>query len=611
MARTARRGGALRRLFLWTTTIGLLAGGLVAFILWRELTGSLPPVDQLLRYQPPVTTRIFADDGTLIGEMYVERRYLVPLDRVPGHVRLAFLAAEDADFYRHHGVNPVSIARAFYTNLSRKHVVQGGSTITQQVVKNLLLSSERSYERKAKEFILAVRLESKLSKDDILYLYLNQIYFGGGAYGIAAAARAFFDVDVGRPDARPGRAARRSAAEAERVRPATPSEAGAGPPAVRAVAHARGGLHHPGAVRRGPWRAAHVREAEAGHLPRRPVVRGARTPAARGALRRCRGRARSARAHGRRSRAAAAGGGIPPGRPARAGSASGLPRPDQAHRGEEGAGVPQSRGGHEERHRRGPPWRRRRGAHDGAHRLHRVGARRPRRGQALLGPVAPRPVALQAGRRDRRHRGGQGARRLRPLRPRPGPAGRRCAGGARPVHRRGEGDGRRIRFQPQRLQPGAAGEAPAGLGVQAARLCRCHRQGLHVRLRGARRADHAEQRQPARLVAEELRQPLLRADAAPDRTHEEPQQRDRPPGAGDRHRLRPSLRPALRPRGTAPAELLDGARHVRGDAARTDARIRRVRDARQALRPDLHHGSQRSRRPARSSSAARAPTSSA
>src|SRR5579883_1653649 len=185
MARDERRGGVLRRLLLWGLTAGLLAGGLVGFVVYREVTANLPPVDQLLRYQPPVSTRIFADDGTLIGELYVERRYLVPLDRVPPQVRLAFVAAEDAAFYRHHGVSWIGILRAAITNLAHH-----------QVVKNLLLSTERSYERKLKELILAVRLENKLSKDDILYLYLNQIYFGAGAYGIGAAARTFFDEDV-------------------------------------------------------------------------------------------------------------------------------------------------------------------------------------------------------------------------------------------------------------------------------------------------------------------------------------------------------------------------------------------------------------------------------
>ena len=173
-----------------------MAGVVAGAVVYRELTSDLPPVDQLLRYQPPTATRVFADDGTLIGEFYVERRYLVPLARVPMHVRLAFLGAEDADFYRHRGVDPLSIARAFLNNMRSGATRQGGSTITQQVVKNLLLTNERSWQRKAREAILALKLETKLSKDDILYLYLNQIYFGGNAYGIAAAAKTYFDVEV-------------------------------------------------------------------------------------------------------------------------------------------------------------------------------------------------------------------------------------------------------------------------------------------------------------------------------------------------------------------------------------------------------------------------------
>ena len=196
MAGGTSRGGALRRIVLWSAVAIVLAGGVGGFVLYREITADLPPVEQLLRYQPPVATRVYADDGTPVGEFYVERRYLVPLERVPARVRNAFLAAEDADFYRHRGVDPLSIARALIANVAHKSVVQGGSTITQQVVKALLLTPERSYERKMKELILATRLETKLPKDDILYLYLNQIYFGAGAYGVAAAAREFFDVDV-------------------------------------------------------------------------------------------------------------------------------------------------------------------------------------------------------------------------------------------------------------------------------------------------------------------------------------------------------------------------------------------------------------------------------
>ncbi|TMA50919.1 MAG: penicillin-binding protein, partial [Deltaproteobacteria bacterium] len=196
MARKRRPTGGLGRILFWTAVASALAATLVGVILYREITAELPPVDQLLRYKPPVATRIYAEDGSLIGEFFVERRYLVPLAHIPSHVRLAFLAAEDADFYRHRGVDPVGIARALVMDVVRHQVVQGGSTITQQVVKALLLTPERSFERKLKELVLALRLETKLSKDDILYLYLNQIYFGAGAYGLAAAAREFFDADV-------------------------------------------------------------------------------------------------------------------------------------------------------------------------------------------------------------------------------------------------------------------------------------------------------------------------------------------------------------------------------------------------------------------------------
>src|SRR5256712_7810508 len=191
-----RWAGLLRRILAWGAVAAVPAAGVPGFVVFREVTADLPPVDQLLKSQPPVATRIFADDGRLVGEFYVVRRYLVPLASIPPHVRMAFLAAEDADFYRHHGVNPLSILRALMANVLHHQVVQGGSTITQQVVKALLLSPERSYERKVKELVLAFRLEAKLSKDDIPYLYLHQIYFGAGAYGVAAAARAFFDADV-------------------------------------------------------------------------------------------------------------------------------------------------------------------------------------------------------------------------------------------------------------------------------------------------------------------------------------------------------------------------------------------------------------------------------
>jgi penicillin-binding protein 1A len=179
----------------WSTVAMLLGATFVVVAVWRELTMDLPTVTELLDYQPPAVTRVFAADGTPIAEFYVERRYVVPIADVPAHVRHAFLAAEDAEFYRHRGIDPAGIGRALLANVREGEIVQGASTITQQVVKQLLLSAERSFERKARELILAIRLESRLTKDEILHLYLNHIYFGAGCHGVAAAARRFFGVE--------------------------------------------------------------------------------------------------------------------------------------------------------------------------------------------------------------------------------------------------------------------------------------------------------------------------------------------------------------------------------------------------------------------------------
>src|SRR5882724_9136679 len=174
----------------------LLATGLAGWIVYSEVSANLPPVDKLLRYQLPVATRVYADDGTLLGEFYTEKRYLVPIGQIPPLVRQAFIAAEDSSFYKHKGVDVLGIVRAMLANFTAGEVVQGGSTITQQVVKALLLTPEKSYERKAKEILLALRLERQLSKDEILYLYLNLIYLGNGAYGIGAATQEYFGKDV-------------------------------------------------------------------------------------------------------------------------------------------------------------------------------------------------------------------------------------------------------------------------------------------------------------------------------------------------------------------------------------------------------------------------------
>ncbi|MBY0279866.1 PBP1A family penicillin-binding protein [Candidatus Binatia bacterium] len=194
--RVVRARRPFRTFFLGFAVILLAAAGSAAAILYREFTTSLPPVEKLLDYRPPVATRVFAADGTQIGEFFFEKRYLVPIYKIPQAVQLAFIAAEDQNFFEHTGIDYVSVLRAALTNYQAGSTRQGASTITQQVVKSLLLTPERSYERKIKEIVLSYRLERQLTKDEILYLYLNQIYLGNGAYGVQAAALEYFGRDV-------------------------------------------------------------------------------------------------------------------------------------------------------------------------------------------------------------------------------------------------------------------------------------------------------------------------------------------------------------------------------------------------------------------------------
>lgn len=187
-----REGHPFRLLVRIVGILTILSIGGGAWVFYRDLTMELPSVERLAHYVTPAATRIYADDGTLIGELYLEKRYPLPLSRIPLVVQQAFLAAEDADFYTHWGVDPFAVVRAFVSNWTAGHTVQGASTITQQVVKYLLLTREKNYRRKVQEIILAFRLERHLSKADILTLYLNQIYLGSGAYGVEAAAREYF-----------------------------------------------------------------------------------------------------------------------------------------------------------------------------------------------------------------------------------------------------------------------------------------------------------------------------------------------------------------------------------------------------------------------------------
>jgi len=196
-----RRGGRPARRPFKTFVFGFLLLALAllgsgAALVYREFRESLPPVEKLLDWRPPVATRVYAADGSLLGEFFTEKRYLAPIHEIPRGVQYAFVAAEDSKFFEHKGVDPAGILRAALKNSIAGGTKQGGSTITQQVVKSLLLTPERSYERKLKELVLAYRLEHQFTKDEILYVYLNQIYLGEGAYGVQAAAREYFDKDL-------------------------------------------------------------------------------------------------------------------------------------------------------------------------------------------------------------------------------------------------------------------------------------------------------------------------------------------------------------------------------------------------------------------------------
>ena len=171
-------------------------GGFFAFYTYNRLTRDLPKISRISDYEPKAASVLLADDGTKIAEIYDEQRYPVEFKDIPLIVKQAFLAAEDANFYSHAGIDFVSIVRAVWKNLTSRDSKQGASTITQQIVKSLLLSREKTYERKAKEAILSYRLEKALSKDEIFWIYLNEIYLGSNAYGIKAASRAHFHKEL-------------------------------------------------------------------------------------------------------------------------------------------------------------------------------------------------------------------------------------------------------------------------------------------------------------------------------------------------------------------------------------------------------------------------------
>ena len=167
---------------------------MIGAILGAYMTYShdLPDIPDLNSYQPRTVSTFFSDDGTVIGTFFKQKRFVIDLNQIPKHVINAFLAAEDARFYEHDGVDWQGILRAMVRNVMSGRITQGGSTITMQVTRNFLLTRERTYSRKFKEVILASRLEKNWGKEKILHVYLNEIYLGEGCYGVEAAARGYF-----------------------------------------------------------------------------------------------------------------------------------------------------------------------------------------------------------------------------------------------------------------------------------------------------------------------------------------------------------------------------------------------------------------------------------
>jgi penicillin-binding protein 1A len=181
------------KIVLMTFVALFITGGLLggAYVYW--LTRDLPDYETLAHYEPPVTTRVYASNGTLIGEYARERRLFVPIAQVPDVVKQAFLSAEDKNFYIHPGIDITGIIRAIVTDLSNMDArPQGASTITQQVARNFFLTNEVSYTRKIREMVLAMRIDDFYTKDKVLELYLNQIFLGENSYGVAAAALVYF-----------------------------------------------------------------------------------------------------------------------------------------------------------------------------------------------------------------------------------------------------------------------------------------------------------------------------------------------------------------------------------------------------------------------------------
>lgn len=186
----------LLKIALWGFLGCLVLGFTGSTILYFIYSDGLPNVRVLKEYQPNIITKVYSDADELIAEFFIEKRIMVGFDQIPLRLKQATLAVEDSSFYYHLGIDPKAIIRASIANYRAGHVVEGASTITQQLTKTLFLSPQKKFERKIREAILAIRMELIFTKDEILEMYLNQIYYGHGSYGVAAAARTYFGKEL-------------------------------------------------------------------------------------------------------------------------------------------------------------------------------------------------------------------------------------------------------------------------------------------------------------------------------------------------------------------------------------------------------------------------------
>ena len=240
--RRSRLGLLVRTVVVLCLLAGLAGGGLFAWVV-HHYGQDLPTVDALATYRPPTVTVVNDRNGKLLGEIYEKRRYVVPLDQIPKQVQDAFIAAEDANFWTHGGIDYEGILRAVGRNAVKGRKAQGASTITQQVARNFLLTSDKTYERKIREVLLSRRIEEVFDKSHILYLYLNQIYPGQRRLRRRSRLAGLLREARGGPEPGRGRHPGRSAPAPQRLLPTPALEEGAGPPGVRTQPDAGQGAH--------------------------------------------------------------------------------------------------------------------------------------------------------------------------------------------------------------------------------------------------------------------------------------------------------------------------------------------------------------------------------